>query len=64
MTDREDMAISAVAALVAGAGAVAGALFAPSTTARWLFAVNAAMILAWLLVRFVRSRRGRGEVTR
>lgn len=58
-TNREDRVIGAVAAGIAVAFAVSGALFATSASTRWFFAVSAVLLLLWPLARhsWVRLRR-------
>lgn len=58
---REGRLIEAIAAGISLVFAIAGALFAPTAAARWLFAGTAVVLVLWPLVRRSRlHRRGRG----
>lgn len=46
-TDREDRVIRVLAAGIAVAFAVSGALFAPTAQARWFFAGTVVVIVLW-----------------
>lgn len=56
-TGREGRLIEAIAAGISLVFAIAGALFAPSTAARWFFAGTAVVLVLWPLVRHSRLRR-------